>query len=566
MVKVSSREPDPHDYIFEPRPQLPTLRPYPIKSKEDKVVKMMDKLSGGISFIKDVIGKVISTCTLPIKFVVSSFTRKAKEKQNITETVPVSFASCQKTAMDSKFTYAVIDDKVVYRPIGASKDAPWKPFGNHDGYADTAHTPIKAISADGDNVVVLDEHNRAHYAKSHSVNVEVDFDSPNWTELPGAKVIWTTKWFNMDIVSTGVNLIKDPTLIVPQNARSFAISHKGSDAMYYTDMAGKKHPDPFIGVTTLYVLDETGTRIFLADPWLHNKLENEITGPEDGRFVAENMAVSASTPFLIQRARDKDGKEIHKMYTRYADFDSIGSNPALPSTYDIDNKTPLVRFLPAEDWLLQPTIPLEGMARLTSDIAILQTGRGQDHRQLRVTGTDKDGNSGYYFKDIYDQEWQFEQTGQAIPQEAFLADDVPHTGFQQGPEVVHDYKGEMKSSLADTPQVKLKKFAERGLNERGLHTKIEFSLAGGQKIELPLYARRGFRHLLGFDGSSKKLYWTLVIPKEYQNSSDPKIAEFIKKVSNNKKSLKVHLEEDEAKIHIAPEFFSRNRFTLDFVK
>ncbi|CAF0790164.1 unnamed protein product [Adineta steineri] len=123
------------------------------------------------------------------------------------------------------------------------------------------------------------------------------------------------------------------------------MSHKEPDTMYYTDIKGKKHPDPYVSVTTIYYLNEDTTRIFFADPWL----QNELTTPEGGQFIAESMATSGSTLFLIQRRRNEFGKEINKMYTRFADFDSIGSNPALASTYNPNNNVPLVRYLPSED-------------------------------------------------------------------------------------------------------------------------------------------------------------------------------------------------------------------------
>lgn len=563
MVKGPSLSNEPVYLAHEVKPDL---RPYPIDPKQEKVVKRVSRLAAGILAVQGAVSSVIAALFFPIHCIITFISRLAKSKkvEPPTTAVPLSFDGTQKIAMDSKFYYTVSNGKVLFKPIAATTEAPWKEFGNEEGFADTKHTPLIAVSADGDNVVAVDENNHIHYAKSDSVDVRVSFDAPDWEVTAGSRVSWTNKWFNMDLVAPIYNLFKDPKLTLKENIRSFGISHKGSDTLYYTDMAGKKHPDPLIGVTTLYVLNEDGTRYFLADPWLHNKFDNELTGPEDGQFVAESMAVSASSLFVIQRARDENGKEIHKMYTRYADFDSIGSNPALPATYDIDNATALVRYLPAEDWLQQPVIPLEGQARLTKEIFVLQTGRGQDHRQLRVVGTDKDGSTGYYYKNIYDQEWSFEKTGQNIPEGYFLSTTVPHTGFEKGPPIVRDYAGSVESKLKNAPEVVLRKFATRGLNERGLHTKVECTCANGQKLEIPLYARRGFRHLLGFDGSSKKLYWTLVIPKEYRQSQDPQVKELLKGLFNNKKTVKVHVEEASSGITITPEFFSGNKFKMHF--
>jgi hypothetical protein len=257
----------------------------------------------------------------------------------------------------------------------------------------------------------------------------------------------------MDGVSLVVNLFKNPILESIKNYRSIAMSHKGHDTMYYTDMRGKKHPDPYVGVTTIYTLNEDGTRIFFADPWLQNKFENEITTPEEGQFKAETLSASASTIFLIQRARNENGREINKMYTRFGDFDSIGSNPALKATYNPMNKIPLIRFLPAEDWIHQPSILLEGKTRLTKNISILQIGWGQNSRELRVQGQNQQGQNGYFFKNIYDKQWNFQITDDmTIPEDEFLSESVPHTGFEQGPQIVHDYEnGRLESNLISTP-------------------------------------------------------------------------------------------------------------------
>lgn len=567
MVKIDSPPNNPLYPVTDAHtPKPPRLQPYPIDSKQDKVVESVTRLARGVFSFTETLSHVLSICFYPIKCILSYFSNlvRTKKPQEPTEAIPLSLDGTQKIAMDNKFYYTINEGKILYKPIAATANAPWKPFGNDAGFADKAHTPLKAVRADGDNIVAVDEQNHIHYAKSYGVDVQVAFDGPEWEATTTSKATWTTKWFSMDVVAPVLNRFKDPTLTLSEKARSFGISHKGADALYYTDMAGKKHPDPFIGVTTLYVLNEDGTRYFLADPWLHNKFENELTGPEDGQFVAESMAVSASSLFVLQRARDENGKEIHKMYTRYADFDSIGSNPALPATYDIDNTTPLVRFLPAEDWAAQPSITLDGKAKLTKELFVVQTGHGQDHRQLRVVGTNSEGATGYYYKNIYDPEWSFERTDQQINKEEFLPEDTPPTGFQKGPKITYDYAGEITSKLETAPQIQLTKFSAQGLNERGLHTKVEFTLKSGQKLELPLYARRGLRHLLGFDGTSKKLYWTLVIPKEYQQSQDPEVKELLKGLFNNKKTIKVHVEEATTGITITPEFFSGNRFTMHF--
>lgn len=379
---------------------------------------------------------------------------------------------------DQKCHYVIREGEIYFKPIATEQPDSWQkiPF----------HKKVIRISADGDNLIVVDEGKRVYYAKTNCIRFH--FTDCGWKAAP-FELKWEKKWFNLAVIAKIVNLFKPAELFVMENARAVAASHKGKSG--------------------IYLLNSKGNRIFIADRRMSNKFYNEITGPEDGRFIAENMDASASTLFLIQRAKNGKGKEINKMYTRYAELDSIGSNPAIRTTYDREKATPHVRLLPGEDWLEQPSIPLEGDARLTKNIAILQTG------ELRVEGTDLHGNAGYYVKNIYAKTWTFQRSHHFIPEQAFLPKEESGDGFVQGPSITGDFNGLIE--ISDRRMTaSLKQFSFRGLNERGLHTKIEITTSTGEKITCPLYARRGIRQLLGFD--YKRPVWTLVVPK---NSSLP---------------------------------------------
>ena len=101
------------------------------------------------------------------------------------------------------------------------------------------------------------------------------------------------------------------------------------------------------------------------------------------------------------------------MYTRLADFDTLGHNPFLAYSYerrvrDIPKEKD-VRTLPPEEWKKQPSIPLhEG--RISSAITILQTGKGNDSRELRLEGVNGEGVHGFFSKRINDETWRFTQT------------------------------------------------------------------------------------------------------------------------------------------------------------
>ena len=542
------------------------LRPYPIDPFQDKILRK-------IAFAKrDLIPRLASCLfyvfTYPL-MILSKYANKRSAIQfeeiidkSSTEIDRIYVCNSQ-NGMDSKFYYAIREGKLWFKPIAAHPNASWKLFGGN-GSIDNSKVPLNSVSADGDNILVVDENNIIHYAKSNQIICQISFDCPQW-KIIEFRIKWTQKWFNMDGVSLVVNLLKNPVLKSLPNYRSLAMSHKGHDTMYYTDLRGKKHPDPYVGVTTIYLLNDDGTRIFFADPWLQNKFNNELTTPEDGRFQAETLAASASTVFLLQRAKNEIGQEIHKMYTRFADFDSIGSNPALKATYNPLNRIPLIRFIPSEDWILQPSIPLQDKARLTKNISILQIGWGQNNRQLRVQGQNHLGINGYFYKNIYQINWKFESTENIfLDENQFLSDSIPHSGFSLGPQICFDYENGILQPVnrISTPRnIRLEKFAHRGLNERGLHTKLVVILQNNFPMTICLYARRGWTSLLGISSNN---IWKLVIPLEYFSTEDSYLEEILQRIFNNKPRHSVNVIENKQQIIIQNTFFSKEKFRFIF--
>jgi hypothetical protein len=541
-----------------------SLRPYPIDPSQDEVVRRIVRIreKGLLIRIQKFVSNISQRST---RGICRCFNRTLREedieKKDANEIIP-PLVCTPTNAMDSKYFYAIRDGRIWFKPIAAHPNAQWKLF-DENGYINKTRTRLISLSADGDNIIVIDENQIIHYAKTNQVICQVSFDCPQW-KIIQSTVKWKEKWFSMDGVSLIVNLFKNPILQSIPNARSIAISHKGPDTMYYTDMSGKKHPDPYVGVTTIYVLNEDGTRIFFADPWLYNKFQNEITTPEDGQFKAETLAASGSTIMLFQRARNKDGQEINKMYTRFADFDSSGSNPALKATYNKNNRIPLIRYLPSEDWTLQPSIPLSGNARLTKNIAILQTGWGQNNRQLRVQGKDENNRNGYYFKNIYETIWTFYVMDNiTIGETEFLPDHLPFTGFEQGPKIIEDYQnGILTVPPINTPlEITLEKFSRRSFNERGLHTKLILTLENDLRLFLPLYAKRGWKSLFGI---SNKNIWILIIPNEYYDNEDVQVQQILHRIFKNKLKHSVNVYERPDQIRITSVFGDRCKFKFDF--
>lgn len=535
-----------------------SLRPYPIDPGQDKVVHRVVRIR------EKGLVKKIETCRSNIsRYFKRRSNDEEREEKDGNEILPPHVCTSI-DALDSKYFYGIREGRIWFKPIAVHRNARWKLF-DRNGYANENQSELIRVSADGDNLIVVDINQRIYYAKTKRVVCQVSFDCPQW-KIIQSDVKWKEKWFSMDGVSLIVNLFKNPILNSIENARSIAISHKGPDTMYYTDINGKKHPDPYVGVTTIYTLSEDGLRIYFADPWLYNKFDNEITGPEDGRFKAETLAASGSTIMLLQRARNECGEEMNKIYTRFADFDSIGSNPALKATYNQSNRLPLIRYLPSENWIAQPSIGLSGKARLTKNIAILQTGWGQNHRQLRVQGQDVDQRNGFYFKNIYETKWKFEIVEEILIDEAeFLSPSVPWTGFEQGVQITEDYQhGILRTPTMNIPlEISLEKFSRQGLNERGLHTKLVLKLNDDLILSIPLYGKRGWKSLVGV---SDKNIWKLIIPNEYYDHENIQVQETIYGIFRNKRRHPVNVYEREDGIRIKSIFTNHGRFRFDFTK
>jgi hypothetical protein len=264
------------------------------------------------------------------------------------------------------------------RPCDASgaPSGPWRilpPDGlprNDERDLDGPPPVVRAISADGDNLVALGDDGLVYYMKLHDGG-------------------WITNW--------GLP-VGDP-LYRREPFRSLAISHRGPFAACYEDIDGNRFPIS-AGVTTLYALSADGRSIGYADPWLDGGFARRIALPRRDRLVAQALSASASTLFVIDAAG--------RAFTRLADFDTMGDNPVLGYTWERGEHCD--RTLPGEDWVEQPPIP----GKVTARITILQTGEGNARRELRVEGVDASGAGGYWRKAIRDPAWSFVRTGDRV--------------------------------------------------------------------------------------------------------------------------------------------------------
>lgn len=225
---------------------------------------------------------------------------------------------------------------------------------------------LVTLTADGENVIVVSDEGFVFYAK-----------------LPGLE--WKDTW--------GPVGLKKP-LKVDFPHRALAISHR---KQAYEDVDGNPHPVT-AGVTTFYALSSDGRTLSYADPWLPPKFGHRICLPRHNRFAAVALSASASTIFVMDAAGAS--------FTRLADFDTMGLNPALPYSWEREKRSgvkAVVRTLPPEDWAEQPSVPGPATARIT----VLQTGEGNAARELRV-----EGDGGYWAKAIRAPAWKFVPTGQ----------------------------------------------------------------------------------------------------------------------------------------------------------
>jgi hypothetical protein len=432
--------------------------------------------------------------------------------------------------------FTVSGGRIWSRPI-AAPNADWQPFGG-TGLPPEAVGSIVELSADGRNLVALDEKQTVHYTKVDAIK-------------------WTRAWLSLPVVGPVKNLVAGERLRMPPN-RGWSVSHRGPENEYYEDILGKRHPVD-TGVTTLYALTDDGTRVIYADPWLPNGFDNEVSMPEGGRFVADSMDAAASTLFLMATGAQADG-DAHVMYTRLYDFDTSGNNPFLGYAYR-PTDDPEIRALPNEAWRRQPSIPLDGAARLSGRITILQTGKGNAARELRVEGTDATGRTGYYAKPIYASTWAF--VGTDHPIDPALLSGPARPGRATGEYVtvycpVGTLAHEAATPWADdlTVGAELLHYSDDLVGTRVV-------LHSAATIELELHARRGLLNFLG----KREPRQELVIPDRYYAppySEEASIAALLDAAFGGERAVGVTVDQDGATVTIEPGLFSDGSFELRF--
>lgn len=390
-----------------------------------------------------------------------------------------------------------------------------------------APTEIVEISADADALLAFDSQGGMYQMFTNTSSPGKPFE---W--------IWDFGW------PERTHLVQNQLV---KNKRAWASAARRQDVLWHEDIYGNPHHYGTMGIETIYFLTEDGQHIRFTDSGLPADFSRSLQGPEEGTFIAENLSASASTMFVINKAGT--------MYTRLADFDTIGCDPMffkytyerLPQKYDgtqyLSNYSPWA--LPSEPWLRQPDIPLEGQARLTRHITILQNGQGNAGRELRVAGTNAQGQTGYYSKAIFadkPQDWTFVAVPLHLAEETFLpvtADGIPQEVLENlsGPSQTLQFTGALWQNGHRIPEIACTVrdfFMSEGACILELSYRDETKAVTLHPVEMWSYM---FRHDPGLDGTQKNFFVTFEYPAGSLNSKYPEFQTILNKLFADKNKV-----------------------------
>ncbi|MDR0758916.1 MAG: hypothetical protein LBF74_02255, partial [Treponema sp.] len=359
------------------------------------------------------------------------------DDENINGVFPEAVYIKTRAQTFNTYHYYILNDGLIwYKSIdGAKEPAGWTLFDKtglpHNSWKPGFNKPekITEISADADELVALSEEGgfyRYCFDKTIAHNSGVWLDRQGW---PDGEQLFLDR-------RTAKNL-------------SWALGKRNVHVLYYEDAFGNQHHNGTMEIATTYVLLDGGKEICYADTGLPSDFSRNYSGPERGAFKAVALSASASTMLVINEAGE--------MYTRLADFDTIGCDPLwfkytyIPYKSDLQGTDYFSNLnewgLPAEDWRAQPRIPLAEDAAITRHITILQNGQGNGARELRVAGLNEAGETGYWTKAVFDDAWEFKPVPMYFSEEAMLkaavsAVPVAAAQAEQPPSIEPDVSGE----------------------------------------------------------------------------------------------------------------------------
>ncbi|MDR1302884.1 MAG: hypothetical protein LBK43_10515 [Treponema sp.] len=426
--------------------------------------------------------------------------------------------------------YMLKDGLIWYKSIdGEQEPVNWTLFTKtglpHDPWKITFNKPKKivAISADADELVALSDEGGFY---RYGFDLTIAHKSGVWLDRQG----WPSQEQLFFDRRTGSN-------------RSWALGKRNAHVLYYEDPFGNQHHNGTMEIVTTYVLLEDGQEICYADTGLPPDFSRNYLGPERGTFKAVSLSASASTMFVINEAGE--------MYTRLADFDTVGCDPMLfkytytPYKSDLPGTNYFSNLnewgLPAEEWRPQPSIPLTGKAVISRHITILQNGQGNEARELRVAGLNESGKTGYWTKAIFDDIWNFKPVPLYFSDDAMLPPQKSMASrVERGPSLDKSYSG-----YSWNGDKKEQEWNYTIPNFNILEGACDFHITWRDEtcilklypLEMWTYLKRNY--LPGRTGSPKMFLVTLEIP---ENAFDGLSAEFTARLTqkyakNNRKLL-----------------------------
>lgn len=309
------------------------------------------------------------------------------------------------------------------------------------------------------------------------------------------------------------------TLQLPEGSLAWAISQRGMENQYFTDIGGNRHPTN-IGCDGLNILAKAARQgeapaLYLTDNWsIPNVTAFRIPLPARNRFMAEAFDVSAAQIFVIQ--------DSGVMYTKLADYDIMGFDTLIYYSYENvthaqPNSTqsdvnPYV--LPTWPWQRQPLIPAS-LGKITSRVTVVQTGEGNDTRELRVEGVDSNGTPGYFTKTIRDSLWRFQQVNNASVSGPFLTNDGREV---LGTDLDQNFTGPNLTAQFGFPvQLRLESF-----QPFESPATLRLSVDNNQSFAIPLH------HHFTWPVSGRELFGALMLPASLLHSSSAHVQSVVK--------------------------------------
>lgn len=314
-----------------------------------------------------------------------------------------------------------------------AKHTRWQPF-HFEGWPDRVpeHLLLK-----GDQLIIYDEKGQEYVENVSSDDLKTKLRGQSFpyryhygyfaTTLD-AEDKWQDRWFTLPVASMVNEVLKQKKLKLPEDVVDYAISNRGGFSACWEDFAGSEHPscpgselpkkkDNFSPVTGLYAVRKGENFIRFADPWLPGGFdEKSIPGIADKKidfppnFIFEKLSVSASMLFISGTDAITGAR---RLFCKLADFDTTRLNRFLPDQVLEDIKDP-AEVKPADRVYHRDSntpwepIPLDGLEDQNVDFktnTILQTGRGNRAKELRLASAD---SQGFYRKSMLENvgwEW-----------------------------------------------------------------------------------------------------------------------------------------------------------------